>query len=161
MSRPEKGAVARSAARLAVVQALYQTELTGGDISHVAAEFIAHRMGAATEDLDLSSADQSFFRDLLFGVVRRQIEIDNLIAEGLAAGWSLARLDSILRALLRAAVYELTARSDVPARAVINEYVEVAHAFFQGDEPGFVNGVLDRLARALRGAEFRSGETAS
>src|SRR5690606_8241913 len=99
-------------------------------------------------------ADPTFFAELLRGVVRRQRDIDPLVDKQLAAGWNLSRVDSILRAILRAGTYELLERLDVPARVVINEYIEIAHAFFSGDEPKVVNGVLDKIARRLRAAEM-------
>jgi len=146
--------VARSAARLAAVQALYQMELTGRDVAEVAAEFVVHRLETPTDGLDLSNADKDFFRALLTGVVDHQVEIDNLIARALAKDWTLERLDSILRALLRAGAFEIALRPDVPPRAAIDEYVEVARAFFEGEEPKFVNGVLDAIARQARPADM-------
>jgi N utilization substance protein B len=146
--------VARSAARLAAVQALYQMEITSRDVAEVAAEFVVHRLETPTDGLDLSTADQGFFRDLLFGVVDHQVEIDNHIARVLTKDWTLARLDSILRALLRAGAFEIALRLDVPPRVAIDEYVEVARAFFEGEEPKFVNGILDAVARAARSSEM-------
>jgi N utilization substance protein B len=145
----------RSAARLAALQALYQLEMTGNAPDEVIQEFIDHRFGR--DSRRVSRHDEAFFADIVHGVLRHQIEIDRSIARSLAAGWTLARIDSILRALLRAATYELVARRDVPAKVVIDEYVELARDFFEGDEPGFVNAVLDRLAHKKRAAEF--GET--
>ena len=145
----------RSAARLAALQALYQLEMTGNAPDEVIQEFIDHRFGHGS--VHDSRHDEVFFADIVHGVLRHQIEIDRSIARSLAAGWTLARIDSILRALLRAATYELVARRDVPAKVVIDEYVELARDFFEGDEPGFVNAVLDRLAHKKRAAEF--GET--
>lgn len=145
---------ARSAARLAAVQALYQMEITGRDVAEVAAEFVVHRLETPTDGLDLSNADKDFFRDLLSGVVEHQVQIDNRIARALAKDWTLERLDSILRALLRAGAYEIALRPDVPPRAAIDEYVEVARAFFESDESKFVNGVLDAIARQTRPAEM-------
>ncbi len=101
-----------------------------------------------------AGADRGFFRDIVTGVAERQGEIDPQIASHLAHGWRLSRIDSILRAILRSGVYEIVARPDVPARAVINEYVEMAHDFFGGEEPAVVNGVLDRVARGKRQGEF-------
>jgi N utilization substance protein B len=145
---------ARSAARLAAIQALYQLEITGSTPDDVIEEFIAHRFG---QDGDTGGAiphDEEFFADLVHGVLKHQTEIDRSVARSLAPGWTLGRIDSILRALLRAGAYELVARRDVPAKVVIDEYVELARDFFDGDEPGFVNAVLDRLARRKRAAEF-------
>lgn len=143
--------VERSAARLAALQALYQLEITGNAPDDVIDEFIEHRFGLAPQH------DEAFFSDLVHGVLKHQVEIDRSIAKALAQGWTLARIDSTLRALLRAASYELVARPDVPAKVVIDEYVELARDFFDGDEPGFVNAVLDRLAHRKRATEF--GET--
>lgn len=154
VKRSGKGALLRSAARLAAVQALYQMDVTQIDLNDVIAEFSAHRFGHEMDGATLDHADQPFFADLLRGVVKAQRQIDPLIAEHLAQGWRLSRLDSILRAILRAGVYELLQRTDVPVKVIINEYVEVAHAFFEDDEPGVVNGILDRLARKLRAAEM-------
>lgn len=145
---------AKAAARLAAVQALYQMELTGADAAAVTEEFLHHRLDGESEDERLVPADKTLFTELLRVAVTRQSAIDNLIHAALAEGWTLARLDSTLRALLRAATAELTACADTPARVVISEYVDVAHAFFSGEEPGFVNGVLDSLARHLRPDEL-------
>jgi len=138
---------ARHGARLAAVQALYQMELAGGGAEEVAEEFIAHRFGE-------TPTDEDFFKSILEGVPARQSEIDKAIAACLTESWTLARVDSILRAILRAAALELVARRDVPARVVIDEYVGIAHEFFAGDEPGFVNAALDRMARRKRAKEF-------
>ena len=142
----------RSAARLAALQALYQLEMTGNAPDDVIGEFIEHRFGV--DSGPGAVADQEFFADIVHGVLRHQMEIDRSVARSLASGWTLARIDSILRALLRAGTYELVARRDVPAKVVIDEYVELARDFFDGDEPGFVNAVLDRLAHRKRASEF-------
>lgn len=145
---------ARSAARLAAVQGLYQMDIAGTDVNEVIDEFINHRFLSEDAEEALSAADPEFFGDTLRGVVRRQREIDPMIEHVLASGWRLVRIDSILRAILRAGVAELLVREDVPARVVINEYIDIAHDFFEGEEPKVVNGVLDRLARKVRPAEF-------
>jgi N utilization substance protein B len=144
------GALARSQARLAAVQALYQMDLAGTDLAEVIDEFKTHRLGELAEDRTVAGADAEHFERILHGVVRRQKELDPVIDNQLASGWSLGRVDSILRAILRAAAFELIEEMDVPPRVVISEYVNVAHAFFAGDEPKVVNGVLDGLARKLR-----------
>ena len=146
--------VGRSAARLAALQALYQLEITGIAPDDVIREFIDHRFGREGESGNAGPQDEVFFADIVQGVLKHQVEIDRSVARALAAGWTLARIDSILRALLRAAAYELIARADVPAKVVIDEYVELARDFFDGDEPGFVNAVLDKLARLKRSGEF-------
>jgi N utilization substance protein B len=137
----------RRIARLAAVQALYQMELAGVGAEEVAEEFIAHRFEDAPADID-------FFKTIVEGVPVHQMEIDKAIAACLSENWKLARVDSILRAILRAAGFELVARRDVPAKVVIDEYVGIAHDFFAGDEPGFVNAALDRMARRKRAPEF-------
>ncbi len=142
---------ARHAARLAAVQAIYQMELTGADAETVAHEFVEHRFGEGSE---AESTDQTFFGEIVRGVPHHQVEIDRSIVRCLASGWRLGRVDSILRAILRAAAFELVARKDVPARVILDEYVEISHAFFGGDEPAFVNAALDKLARRKRATEF-------
>jgi transcription antitermination protein NusB len=150
----EAGSLSRSQARLAAVQALYQMDLAETDLSAVIEEFTSHRLGAEAESDTAAQADPEHFATVLRGVVARQREIDPLIEKQLAQGWRLARIDSILRAILRAATFELTELADIPARVVISEYIEVAHAFFEGDESRVVNGVLDALARKLRPGEL-------
>lgn len=152
--KPSDRASSRSAARLAAVQALYQMDMTSIDLNDVVAEFQAHRLGQEVEGDRYHAAEDEFFHDLVDGVVREQLRLDPMLDQQLAEGWRLNRLDSILRALLRSAAFEITIRDDVPARVVINEYVDIAHAFFSGDEPKVVNGVLDRLARRERSQEF-------
>jgi N utilization substance protein B len=144
----------RRAARLAAVQAIYQMELTGADAESVAEEFVAHRFGHEAEFSPAGEPDEEFFSAIVHGVPHHQVEIDRAIAGSLAENWKMQRIDSILRAILRAACFELIARRDVPAKVVIDQYVELAHAFFNGDEPSFVNAVLDKLARRMRAAEF-------
>ena len=146
----EAASLSRSQARLTAVQALYQMDLAETDLAAVIEEFKAHRLGLEAGGDTAAQADPDHFARVLQGVVAGQREIDPLIEKQLAQGWRLARIDSILRAILRAATFELTGLPDVPARVVISEYIEVAHAFFEGDEPRVVNGVLDNLARKLR-----------
>jgi N utilization substance protein B len=150
----KSAALSRSQARLAAVQALYQMDLAETDLAAVIEEFKAHRLGSDLENGTAAQADPEHFADLLKGVVRRQREIDPMIDRQLAEGWRLTRIDSIVRAILRAAAFELMELKDVPPRVVISEYIEVAHAFFEGDEPRVVNGVLDSLARKLRPGEL-------
>jgi N utilization substance protein B len=142
-------AESRHSARLAAIQALYQMELAGAGADEVAEEFIAHRF----DEFEVSP-DQEFFSAIVTGVPRYQVEIDRATAACLSENWTLARMDSILRAIMRAAAFELVARRDVPARVVIDEYVGLARAFFSGDEPGFVNAALDTMARKKRAKEF-------
>jgi N utilization substance protein B len=141
---------ARSAARLAAVQALYQREMAGGTVPGLLTEFHNHRLGATIEDAQYRPADPVFFDDLVAGVAARGNEIDALITANLAEGWALARLDRPMRGLLRAGVYELIARVDVPVSTVIDEYMDVAHAFYDPREAKFVNGLLDAVAKMAR-----------
>ena len=145
---------AKSAARLLAVQALYQLDMTQSDVNAVLAEFLAHRMTGDLDGRAFDEVDQPLFRDLVHGVVRDQMRIDPLVAARLAKGWRLSRIDSILRSILRAGTFELLARPEVPAKVVINEYVEVARGFFEQEEVGVVNAVLDALARAERPVEL-------
>ena len=151
--QPTHGPLSRSKARLAAVQALYQMDLAETDVAEVIEEFKAHRL-SPDADSAVAGGDAEHFARVLQGVVRRQREIDPLVDQQLATGWRLVRVDAILRAILRAGGVELMEMPDVPPRVVISEYVEVAHAFFEGDEPRVVNGVLDQLARKLRPGEL-------
>jgi N utilization substance protein B len=155
--RPTRPANARGASRLAAVQALYQMDIGGSSLEEVLAEFETWRLGRELDGVQYRDADPAFFRDLVAGVVRNQLELDPRIHQALAAGWPLARIDVTLRAIMRSAVQELMGRPDVPARVVITEYVDVAKAFFDDDEPRMLNGVLDTLARQLRPDEFTVG----
>ena len=150
-SRSKNG---RSAARMAAVQGLYQMDMAQTDLHDVIDEFLAIRFDQEEIDEALAGADPTFFAELLKGVVRRQRDIDPIVDQQLAIGWQLGRVDSILRAILRASVFELLERPDVPSKVVINEYIEIAHAFFAEDEPKVVNGILDKVARRLRPQEF-------
>jgi N utilization substance protein B len=140
----------RSAARLAAVQALYQQEMEGTPVARLLKEFHDHRLGATIEDERYHDAERDFFDDIVTGVEARRLELDRLIAGRLAEGWSLERLDRPMRAILRAGAYELIARPDVPVGSVISEYVDVAHAFYDKRESGFVNGLLDAIAKQVR-----------
>ena len=150
MSRAEH----RSAARLAAVQALYQMDVTGKGVNEALAEFETHWIGREVEGDQYKPAEVAFFRDVLNGVLADQGPLDRAIDKTLAEGWPLARIESVMRAVLRAGAYELKKRKDIPARVVITEYVDVAGAFFARDEAGVVNAVLDRLARTFRAEEF-------
>ena len=142
--------ISRSAARLAAVQALYHQEMEGTPIARLIHEFHHHRLGATIEGDTYADAEQSFFDDLVAGTDARRDEIDELIANRLAEGWSLERLDKPMKAILRAGAYELIARPDVPVATVISEYVDVADAFYDKREKGFVNGLLDAIAKTAR-----------
>jgi N utilization substance protein B len=137
-------------ARLAAVQALYQMEVSSAGAEHVIREFSEHRFDRDVDGVTLVSADEAFFADLVRGVVAEQKGVDAAIARHLAQGWRLERLDATVRAILRAGAFELSERPDVPTEVVIDEYVEVAKSFFEGVEPGFVNGALDAVAKDVR-----------
>ena len=136
----------RSAARLAAVQALYQHDMEATPQAQLLHEFHQHRLGATIGDDEYAEAEVDFFDDVVKGALARAEEIDGIIAEKLSAGWSLDRLDKPMLAILRAGTYELLARADVPVKSIINEYVDVAAAFYDKREKGFVNGLLDAVS---------------
>ena len=150
MSKPSLRARSRSAARLAAVQALYQRDMEGTAIPTLLHEFHHHRLGATIEGVEYADAEVDFFDDVVAGVGAREGELDDLIAAKLAKDWSLARLDRPMRQILRAGAYELVARIDVPTGSIISEYVDVAKAFYDQRESGFVNGLLDAVAKDAR-----------
>ena len=148
---------ARSLARLAAVQALYQMEQTEAGVESVILEFNMHRLGGDLDGVAIHDADADYFAQIARGVVAAQRRIDPFIERQLAEKWTLSRLDATARAILRAGLYELTARPDTPFRVVIDEYVEIANAFLDGPEPQFINAVLDASARETRRDEFAAG----
>ena len=151
VKRPRPAAhKARTVARLAAVQGLYQMETGGAGVDAVVREFCDHRFDGDLEGERLAAADQVFFAEVLRGVVEGQASIDRSIAHRLAVGWRLDRIDATLRAILRAGAFELISRPDVPTEVVIDQYVEIAKSFFEGPEPGFVNGALDGIAQDVR-----------
>lgn len=150
----------RSSARLAAVQALFQAAERGLDAQSVVDEFRSHRLSAADVEEgqpDLSNADSRHFTAIVLGASIRAAEIDALIDAVLPAGWPRHRIDPVVRAILRAGCFELLARDDVPARVVVDEYVSLARAFFEGGDLGFVNANLDALARRVRPQDFAAG----
>ncbi|MGA0600472.1 transcription antitermination factor NusB [Caulobacter sp. KR2-114] len=147
----KSGRQARSVARLAAVQALYQMEVSGVGADAVVREFTDHRFDRDIDDVRLAEADEAFFGDLVRGVVADQAAVDRAIIKRLAEGWKLERIDATVRAILRAGAYELMRLAEVPTEVAIDEYVEIAKSFFDGSEPGFVNGALDAIARDVRG----------
>jgi N utilization substance protein B len=152
--KDERKANRRGAARLAAVQALYQMDIASTGVNDILAEFESHWIGREVEGAQYLPAEAAFFRDVVLGVVREQREIDPVIDKVLAAGWPLKRIETILRAVLRAGAYELGHRGDVPARVIVSEYVGVANAFVDKDETGMINAVLDQIARQFRAGEF-------
>ncbi|MFM7083708.1 MAG: transcription antitermination factor NusB [Hyphomicrobium sp.] len=157
----------RTKARIAAVQALYQMEITSVDVGDVVKEFQKLRFKAPpqkkqknnilNEDTkeDFSDTDTTFFSEIVYGVVRCQRNIDPMIHEQLATGWRLVRVDAILRAILRAGTYEMVEMKTIPGRVIINEYINIAHAFFSEDEPRVVNGILDKIGRITRPNDFK------
>jgi N utilization substance protein B len=147
---PGNARQARAAARLAAVQALYQHAMEATPEARLLDEFHQHRLGAEIEGDQYAEAEVAFFDDIVRGVIARHDEIDGLLSERLAQGWTLERLDMTMLQILRAGVWELMARADVSTGTVIGEYVDVAHAFFEPREAKFVNGLLDAVAKAVR-----------
>jgi N utilization substance protein B len=150
-----KGGRPRTGARFAAVQALFQTEQSGESAEAVIDQFVRHRIGQpGFEEGGVPQADVPLFTAIVRAAAQHAEALDSLIAAHLAAGWPMNRLDPVLRALLRAAATELHRPEEPPARVVIKEYLDIAHGFFEGEEPRFANGVLDAIARHLRPAEF-------
>lgn len=148
----------RGAARLAAVQALYQMDLTEARLLDVVSEYENLRLGQELDGDRYVDADAGWFRGVVSGVVAEQKSIDPVIHAALTPDWPLSRIDTLLRAVLRAGVFELRSRKDVPARVIITEYVDVAKAFYGEDESRMVNGVLDTVARKLRPSEVSPKE---
>jgi transcription antitermination protein NusB len=145
----------RSVARLGAVQALYQLALNPGlGAEVVIGEFRHHRLGREIDGDVYGEADEALFTDIVRGVAGHREQLDETIAAVLSEEWPLRRLETILRLILEAGAYELAQRPDIPPRVTLSEYVTIAHAFFDGKEPGLANGVLSRLARALRADEL-------
>ncbi len=158
-SARQRGGGARSAARLAAVQAIYQIEMTDAKPKSVIAEFAQYKLAEKTiEGDEMLAPDTELFTELVAGTYAGLVDLDEKIGKVLTADWPLERLETVLRAILRLGAFELASRIDVPARVVITEYLDVAHAFFSGKEPGMVNGVLDRLAHIYRPAEMTTRE---
>jgi N utilization substance protein B len=149
----------RSAARLAAVQALYQMDVAGTGVEQILREFEAHWIGREVDGDTYKPAEIAFFKSVVDGVLTHQGEIDREIDAMLADGWPLARVEAVMRAVLRAGLFELRHRTDVPARVVVSEYVDVASAFFAKEEAGMTNAVLDALARTRRPLEFSGNDS--
>jgi transcription antitermination protein NusB len=154
-AHPQHGSRRRSIARLAAVQALYQLELNPGlGADAVIGEFVHHRLGREIDGDVYGEADHALFSDIVRGVTTERERLDETLAAALSDEWPLPRLDTILRLILEAGGYELVHRHDIPPRVTMSEYIAIADAFFGGKEPGLANGVLDRLARTLRGTDL-------
>lgn len=147
----------RRAARLAAIQALYELSVNGGDVEDMIIEHLRNRPGAVFANDEFVEIDTDLFADVVRGTCRWRASVDEQLSALLTGSWSLERLDRILRDLLACAAYELIYRKDVPVRVVLNEYLDLAHAFFGEQEPGMVNGVLDKLARQVRSDELEGG----
>lgn len=152
MSASGNSIEARHFARLGAVQALYQMEMGGEGGEAIIREFKEHRFGKLVDEIDMPEVDYAHFKRIVNGVIARQADIDQGVDKVLRAGWPLARLDATVRAILRAGAFELLVCSDVPPKVALNEYVELAGEFFSGEEPSFINGVLDGYLKSLRGA---------
>jgi N utilization substance protein B len=150
----------RAASRLAAVQALYQMDVSDISPERVLQDFTEERWSSSAFGLNLPEPDRAFLNALVLGAFEHYQELDSAIEQALAGRYTIERLEVLLRAVLRAGSYELSAFYDVPTKVVINEYVDLAHAFFSGKEPALVNAVLDRLARTYRSSAIaaRHGE---
>ena len=144
----------RQAARLAAVQALYQWQEGEHGPTEIVDQFLNVRTSEAGEGGMRRDADKPLFKDVVEGTVAHKDELEQIVSAALAQGWTWARIDRLVRAILLAGAYELVHRKDVPPRVAINEYVEIAHAFYDQGEPSFVNSVLDRVGRQTRSAEL-------
>jgi transcription antitermination protein NusB len=150
----------RSAARLAAVQALYQMDVGRQSLEDTLAQFQAHHLGREIEGEQYLPADADFFRQIVAGVIKSQLDIDPSIDNALAEGWPMTRIDATLRAILRAATFELLRRRDIPTGVVITEYVDIARAFYEDEAPRMVNGVLDAIARRANRDNMEAGKPA-
>ncbi len=159
-AKSQRVARGRSSARLAAIQALYQMEMSGTQLDQVLREFVDQRLTEAVDGMILAEADRRLFAELVRGVAAERAELDDMLAAVLDEDWPVERLETLLLVLLRAGIYELASRPAVPIPVVISEYLAVADAFFSGREPAMVNGVLHRVATALRPADLAPGEPA-
>jgi transcription antitermination protein NusB len=153
LPHPKPGTIKRSLARLAAVQALYQIDLNDAPAEAVIVEL----RDRGDDEEGFGEADDELFSDIVRGAIANKDDLDGMLNVALAPDWTILRLEAVLRAVVRAGAYELLARQEIPARVVINEYVDIAHAFFAQKEPKLVNAVLDNVARRLRPEELSPG----
>ncbi len=156
----KNNALRRSSARLAAVQALYQMDMTGISATAVVAQFLDSASREDWLDEKLVEFDKTLFSALVTGVSAKREGLDEIVGASLSGDWTVGRLELVLRRILEAGAFELTERTDIPPRVVITEYVDVAHAFYAGQEPGLVNGVLDKIARSFRDGEMAGAAAA-
>ena len=149
---PTRTANQRGAARLAAVQALYQMDVGRQSLEDTLGQFNAHMLGREVEGEQYLPADADFFRQIVSGVIKSQLDIDPTVDKALSNDWPVGRIDATLRAILRAAAFELLRRRDIPAGVVITEYVDIAKAFYEDDAPGMVHAVLDTIAKQVAAA---------
>ncbi len=160
MNHPQPGC--RASARIAAVQALYEMDMTDAAADPILSEFLAERWqhagqeeGEGADNADIPPFDQELLKEIVTGVAEHTATLDQHIGSALSGAWTVERLEVLIRVILRAGVYELLHKIDVPVRVVINEYMGVAHAFFSGTEPSLINGVLDKLAHEIRIHEIK------
>lgn len=144
----------RGTARLHAVQAIYQMEIAKTPINEVIASFTTFFMGKEVEGMEFLPSDELYFKNIIQGVLREQGRLDPAINDVLEKSWPLKRIDMVMRSIFRAGAYELFGKLEIPAKVIIAEYVDVAHAFLEEDESGMVNAVLDELAKRVRKDEF-------
>ena len=156
MTTPRKPPIAKSAARLGAVQALYQMDLAASDLGETLAQFATRATGDDFDAGQCGEADYKHLREVVEGTVREQAMIDVTVDKQLDKDWPIHRINAILRAVLRAGAYEIMFKENVPAKVAINEYVNVASAFFDKEEPAMANAVLNALARAKRPQAFQA-----
>tara|TARA_B100000927_G_scaffold220645_1_gene180582 strand:+ start:1901 stop:2356 length:456 start_codon:yes stop_codon:yes gene_type:complete len=143
----------KSSARLFAVQILFEMEINGKKINNILERLTDDYLIEISRLNKAEKADKSHLNRILKGVTKNQIEIDTDIKNNLI-GWSLSRIDSVSRAILRSALYELKECNDIPVKVIINEYIEISKSFFEGEEPNFINGILDKISKIYRSSEL-------
>lgn len=143
----------KSSARLFAVQILFEMEINGKKINNILERLTDEYLIEISRLNKTEKADKNHLIKILKGVTKNQKDIDLNIKDNLI-GWSLSRIDSVSRAILRSALYELRECNDIPVKVIINEYIEISKSFFEGDEPNFINGILDKISKIYRPNEF-------